>query len=291
MQFPCICGFLQAFAARFDSFARQVSGEESDLERLELAEVRRIADKKRSGKSISQAEQTLLDAHHAKLEAGLTRVWCKTKKLLAEKLGISRNTLNERMKAPLFPASVSGKGWPLDECQDYMQRYQNGTLDQEEDKLPSGDASELKPGAQHALARLAEAEKQAAADYQAAYEGGNAQAIAIRLKTWTELLTKLHAFERIIDKDKREAGELIRRQEVEDWLATLGLGINYAEEAFLNQLGETISGLQDPRDPREVRQHVKSMLYECCAEMIETGVRERKHMPWMLEAFAKGFRP
>ena len=266
---------------------------------LELEKAQRlkgIRDKLEAKKPLTKADREFLQRLKEEGKEAASepeddgKTWIQQKQHLAEELGVARNTLRKRMEFAHFPKRDPKKGWCLEDCQEYLSRLDAG---QAPISLPKADPEEmgLRGGVAASLKRWEEAERQAGADYIRAYENGDVETMSVTLATWEKTSKQLHAFERIVAQDKRDSGELVQRPQVEEWIATLGLGLNYAEEAFLDRVGEIIANLENPSDPREIRQFVKGLLYQVSAEMIEKGCAEKKLLKWMLDAFAKGFRP
>ncbi len=257
------------------------------------AKMDRLLAKVGDGKKLTAAEMEWLNEHRALQQAGVTGKepeFAKSKIDLAAQMGIDRKTLNKYLESPNFPKRTT-RGWPIAECKIWYGKLKAGQATSQ--GAGRGDPEEmgLQKGASHALSRLEAMEVQAGADFMKAYEANDPESIKLTMDTWLALAKQLHAFERIIDKDKRDSGEVMNRSEVEAFLTMIGQAFGYAEEAFLDRFAMLVTELRDPRDAREIRQKSKRLFYEKVSESCDAACADKKFPLWLAEAVAEGMRP
>lgn len=248
--------------------------------------INNILTKLNEGKSISAAESKLIQDESDKASG---KTWVYKKIDLCNMLNISRPTLDAKERIPGFPMKDARRGWCFEEvkkfCDDLKGGGASGVL------LKQADATNVERGASFTLTRLEEQEAQLYANYTKAMESGLPEQVKICQDLWLSISKRLKEYEIIIDKDKRDAGETIQRTEAERLFALFGQAINNAEEQALDLIAIGIASLENPKDPRSVRQASKGLLYAKVEQSLGQLIQDDKTPSWVREAFIKGVRP
>jgi len=215
---------------------------------------------------------------------------------IAEKLGIGKNT----------PTRWKEEGMPLHSWADFRDwvfknKRQNAKvirnlkawINQEGqvaaregevvyDRVIEGTQEE---GSEYALKRLEKFEVALARQYEDACQRGDKEEAADLLDQYTKVTNTLRQVDSMLQKDQREAGEVVAKKDMAGFFAVFGLAIGFAEEAFLDQFAVEAASIENER---EVRQCGKGLLYSKVVQMLNSAVKDSKIPEWIVEEMQGG---
>jgi len=149
-------------------------------------------------------------------------------------------------------------------------------------KVSPADVEKVLRGAAHALKRLETEEAEANQQLQLAKKSGDAQQVEYLTGRWLKLTTQLRAYDQAVEQARRDAGELIPRQEVTrglEWLA------QWLKLSF-QRLSNCAPTLASITEPAEVQRELDAKVSRSFWSSIQDAARMSPDdlTLWMVEA-------
>lgn len=264
-----------------------------------FADVGRICLKGYKGEKLNGSERKVLEhvLNFEKLADPETHgyTWIKTKTELAKQLGVSRPTIVDKHKRDGFPPETRF-GWALELCQQWFA-VQKAKITED---IPEASMEGVERGADHTLKRLEEEEVRVYSQRQAAMEGGNLELAEKLNGIWLDVSKRLKEFEVIVEKDKRDAGEVLPRKVHEDFAYHAAIGLRVGYSSAVTTLAIELSEEESPQVVKRILiEKVGGRMIESLNDAVlefatirlkpqpksaETPMLE----PWLVDAFYKG---
>ena len=260
-----------------------------------LNDNKKLAKEGQPIKPLTVAEKALLKEMRAKGQPDDGKTWILHKTKAVKAMGTSDVTYDKYIGpkndyGPPYKPDPE-RGYCVEDARALLDERQKGKEAPVVAPVAMGSTEGLEPGITSALRRVEQAEIQAFASLQKAQETGDPEKVANASKIHQTSLKTLREYNRDLDADAKSKEGQIPIPTCKVFMAMVGQALNNAEQQTLDVIGEEVTSLEDPHNPRHVRKAASGILYAKMHDSLTQLVNDDKVPEWMRQAFADGVRP